>query len=173
MSASATRPPRPLAVLFACGQNSVRSPIAAGLFAQMFGSSTYVSSAGVRKGELDPFAIAVMAELGLDISKHKPVTFEELVGRYASATAPVAGTVTAVKGDTSKKDAMRDEMRKVNFNSVRGSYKYGNNHIPIQNFYLQDVVKGEDKDFPLSLKTVSTIVKDSQDRFHDKCSMKW
>ena len=62
MSASATRPPRPLAVLFACGQNSVRSPIAAGLFKQMFGPSTYVSSAGVRKGELDPFAVAVMAE---------------------------------------------------------------------------------------------------------------
>ena len=85
----------------------------------------------------------------------------------------INSAVVAVKGDTSKKDAMRDEMRKVNFNSVRGSYKYGNNHIPIQNFYLQDVVKGEDKDFPLSLKTVSTIVKDSQDRFHDKCSMKW
>ncbi len=85
----------------------------------------------------------------------------------------INSAVVAVKGDTSKKDAMRDEMRKVNFNSVRGSYKYGNNHIPIQNFYLQDVVKGEDKDFPLSLKTVSTIVKDSQDRFHEKCSMKW
>ena len=80
----------------------------------------------------------------------------------------INSAVVAVKGDTSKKDAMRDEMRKVNFNSVRGSYKYGNNHIPIQNFYLQDVVKGEDKDFPLSLKTVSTIVKDSQDRFHDE-----
>ena len=78
MPASATRPPRPLAVLFACGLNAVRSPMAAGLFAQMFGPSIYVSSAGVRKGELDPFAIAVMAELGLDISKHKPVTFEEL-----------------------------------------------------------------------------------------------
>jgi branched-chain amino acid transport system substrate-binding protein len=85
----------------------------------------------------------------------------------------INSAVVAVKGDTSKKDAMRDEMRKVNFNSVRGSYKYGNNHIPIQDFYLQDVVKGEDKDFPLSLKTVSTIVKDSQDRFHEKCSMKW
>ncbi len=81
--------------------------------------------------------------------------------------------VVAVNGDLTKKDAMRDEMRKVNFPSVRGSYKYGNNHFPIQNFYLQDVVKGEDKDFPLSLKTVATIVKDSQDRFHDKCSMKW
>jgi protein-tyrosine-phosphatase len=65
-------------VLFACGQNSVRSPIAAGLFAQMFGPAIYVSSAGVRKGELDPFAVAAMEELGLDIAKHKPITFEEL-----------------------------------------------------------------------------------------------
>ncbi len=39
---------------------------------------TYVNSAGVRKGELDPFAVAVMDEIGLDISKHKPMTFEEL-----------------------------------------------------------------------------------------------
>jgi protein-tyrosine-phosphatase len=65
-------------VLFACGLNSVRSPIAAGLFAQIFGRSIYVGSAGVRKGELDPFAAAVMEEIGIDISRHKPVTFEEL-----------------------------------------------------------------------------------------------
>lgn len=85
----------------------------------------------------------------------------------------INSAVVAVKGDLSQKDAMRDEMRKANFQSVRGSYRYGNNHFPIQNFYLQDVVKGEDRDFPLSLKTVATIVKDSQDRFHDKCAMKW
>jgi protein-tyrosine-phosphatase len=69
---------RPLAVLFACGLNSVRSPIAAGLFSQMFGRAIYVGSAGVRKGELDPFAVAVMSELDIDIARHKPVTFEEL-----------------------------------------------------------------------------------------------
>ena len=69
---------QPLAVLFACGFNAVRSPIAAALFAQMFGRSIYVGSAGIRKGELDPFAVAVMDEIGLDISRHKPVTFEEL-----------------------------------------------------------------------------------------------
>jgi protein-tyrosine-phosphatase len=69
---------RPLAVLFACGLNAVRSPIAAALLSQMFGQSIYVGSAGVRKGENDPFAIAVMAEIGIDISRHKPVTFEEL-----------------------------------------------------------------------------------------------
>jgi protein-tyrosine-phosphatase len=77
--ASEQRPSaQPLAVLFACGLNSVRSPIAAGLFAQMFGRAVYVGSAGVRKGELDQFAVAVMAEIGVDISRHKPVTFEEL-----------------------------------------------------------------------------------------------
>src|SRR5271163_497065 len=79
MPASATRPStRPLAVLFACGLNTVRSPIAAGLFAQMFGRAIYVGSAGVRKGELDPFAVAAMDEIGVDISRHKPMTFEEL-----------------------------------------------------------------------------------------------
>jgi protein-tyrosine-phosphatase len=68
----------PLAVLFACGMNAVRSPIAAGLLSQMLGPSIYVGSAGVRKGESDPFAVAVMAEIGIDMSRHKPVTFEEL-----------------------------------------------------------------------------------------------
>jgi protein-tyrosine-phosphatase len=68
----------PQAVLFACGMNSVRSPMAARLLQQMFPHALYVKSAGVRKGELDPFAVAVMAELGQDISKHKPMTIEEL-----------------------------------------------------------------------------------------------
>ena len=68
----------PQAVLFACGFNSVRSPMAASLLQQMFPHALYVKSAGVKKGELDPFAVAVMAELGQDISSHKPTTFEEL-----------------------------------------------------------------------------------------------
>ena len=82
----------------------------------------------------------------------------------------INSAVVAVKGDTSKKDAMKAEMEKADFKSLRGSYKYGNNHIPIQNFYLQDVVK--DAEGQLSLKTVATIVKDDQDRFHEKCPMK-
>ena len=69
---------RPQAVLFACGLNSVRSPMAAALFRHMFGRTTYVGSAGVRRGELDPFAVAAMDEIGLDIAKHRPMTFEEL-----------------------------------------------------------------------------------------------
>ena len=72
------RSTKPQAVLFACGLNSVRSPMAAGLFRQIVGRGTYVASAGVRKGELDPFAIAALAEVGIDISHHRPMTFEEL-----------------------------------------------------------------------------------------------
>src|SRR5271167_396973 len=68
----------PQSVLFACGFNSVRSPMAASLLQQMFPQALYVRSAGAKKGELDPFAVAVMAELGQDISTHKPITFEEL-----------------------------------------------------------------------------------------------
>src|SRR5437660_5162347 len=76
--AAPSRARNPQAVLFACGLNSVRSPMAASLLRAMFPQSLYVKSAGVRKGELDPFAVAVMAELGPDISGHKPITFEEL-----------------------------------------------------------------------------------------------
>jgi branched-chain amino acid transport system substrate-binding protein len=83
----------------------------------------------------------------------------------------INSAVIAVHGDVSKKDAMREEMRKANYASVRGPYRYGNNQIPIQNFFLQEVVK--DASGNLGLKTVTTIVKDSQDRFHDRCSMKW
>lgn len=68
----------PQAVLFACGLNSVRSPMAESLLRSMFPNTLYVRSAGVRKGELDPFAVAVIAELGQDISRHKPQTFDEL-----------------------------------------------------------------------------------------------
>ena len=77
--------------------------------------------------------------------------------------------VTAVNGDLSKKDDIRKAMEKADFKSVRGNFKFGNNHVPIQNFYLQDVVK-EGDDY--LLKTVATIVENYQDRFRDRCPMK-
>jgi protein-tyrosine-phosphatase len=55
--------------------------MAAAMFGQIFGRTINAGSAGVRKGELDQFAVAVMEEIGLDISRHKPVTFEELEER--------------------------------------------------------------------------------------------
>jgi protein-tyrosine-phosphatase len=65
-------------VLFACNMNAVRSPMAAALLQQMVGKQLYVASAGVQKGEADAFAVAVMEEIGIDIARHKPMTFEEL-----------------------------------------------------------------------------------------------
>jgi branched-chain amino acid transport system substrate-binding protein len=82
----------------------------------------------------------------------------------------INSAVVATKGNLSDKVAVQKAMEKADFKSLRGNFKFGNNHVPIQNFYLQDVVK--DADGQLSLKTVATIVKDSQDRFHDKCPMK-
>lgn len=73
-----TRAGPPHAVLFACSQNSVRSAMAAAMFRRLFGNVSYSRSAGARKGEVDPFAIAVMDEIGIDLSKHRPRTFEEL-----------------------------------------------------------------------------------------------
>ena len=86
------------------------------------------------------------------------------------AVGLIDSAITAVKGDLSNKEGMRKEMEKADFKSVRGDFKFGNNHIPIQNFYLQDAVKNADGSY--ALKTVALIVKDDQDRFHDKCMMK-
>lgn len=82
----------------------------------------------------------------------------------------INSAVVAVKGDMTKKEAMQQEMKKANFASVRGPFKYGNNHIPIQNFYLQEAYKTDDGGY--ALKTVATILKDNQDRFAEKCQMK-
>jgi protein-tyrosine-phosphatase len=70
-------PGRPQAVLFLCAHNQIRSPIAAAIAKYMF-RSLYVASAGIRKGEIDPFVTAVMEEIGIDLSKHKPLTLDEL-----------------------------------------------------------------------------------------------
>jgi Protein-tyrosine-phosphatase len=65
-------------VLFMCAHNAVRSPMAEGIARHYFGSSVYVASAGVRPDELDPFAVAVMEEIGIDVARHRPQTLEDL-----------------------------------------------------------------------------------------------
>ena len=82
----------------------------------------------------------------------------------------INSAVTGVKGNLADKEGLRGAMEKADYASVRGSYRYGNNHFPIQNFYLQETVKKADGSF--EIKTVTTILKDHQDRYHDKCPMK-
>jgi protein-tyrosine-phosphatase len=68
---------RASSVLFVCNLNAIRSPMAAALAKHFFPGLT-VQSAGVRTGEPDPFAAAVMDEIGLDIGRHRPVSLGEL-----------------------------------------------------------------------------------------------
>ena len=68
----------PGAVLFACTMNAVRSPMAAAILRHLVGNHVYVESAGVRVGEPDPFVTAVMEEIGIDISEHRPHTIADL-----------------------------------------------------------------------------------------------
>ncbi len=68
----------PGSVLFACTMNVVRSPMAAAILRHLAGRRCYVQSAGIRAGELDPFMVAVMNEIGIDVSQHSPHTIEEL-----------------------------------------------------------------------------------------------
>jgi len=68
----------PGAVLFACSRNAARSPMAASILKQLAGKRVYVDSAGVRACEPDPFAEAVMAEIGIDLSGHVPKSLGEL-----------------------------------------------------------------------------------------------
>ncbi len=69
----------PQAVLFACNHNAIRSPMAAGLMQLRFGRQVWVDSVGLRAGaEVDPFAVAAMDELGVDIARHRPKSFDQL-----------------------------------------------------------------------------------------------
>ena len=68
----------PSSVLFCCTHNEVRSPMAEGIMKRFHGSHIFVDSVGVHAGSLDPFMVEVMAEIGVDMRKHKPKTFDAL-----------------------------------------------------------------------------------------------
>jgi protein-tyrosine-phosphatase len=68
----------PGSVLFACTLNSIRSPMAAALMRQLHGARVFVDSVGVRTAPVDHFAVAVMAEIGIDLQAHQPKSFDEL-----------------------------------------------------------------------------------------------
>src|SRR5258708_39171016 len=68
----------PGAVLFACTLNAVRSPMAAAIMRHLFGRFVFVESVGGRVGEVDPFAVEAMDEIGIEIVRHKPQRFEDL-----------------------------------------------------------------------------------------------
>jgi len=80
----------PSAVLFACTMNAVRSSMAEGILKFLHGSRIYIDSAGVWRGEIDGYTIAVMDEIGIDLSKHKSKTFEDLEDAYYDVVIPLS-----------------------------------------------------------------------------------
>lgn len=68
----------PASLLFACSENSVRSPMAEALAKRLYGQAVYVESVGVRAREVDGFVIAALDELGIDIHRHHAQTFEDV-----------------------------------------------------------------------------------------------
>lgn len=80
----------PGAILFMCGMNAIRSPMAEALARSMLPRGVYVASAGVRKGEPDPFVDAVLTEIGLASPKRQPQTLEELEDDYFDVIVTLA-----------------------------------------------------------------------------------
>lgn len=120
-----------------------------------------------------------VVDLPNEANKRFVADFRKKYNRYPTFYAAQAydaaflvnSAVVAAKGDLANKPVMLAEMRKANYASVRGQYRYGNNHFPIEDFYLQEVIKDEAGNF--TLKTVATALKAHQDRYHANCPMKW
>jgi len=82
----------------------------------------------------------------------------------------IKSAVEAVNGDLTNMDGMRAAMKSANYPSVRGKYTYGNNNMPIQNFYLREVVAGADGKW--TTKVVKTVYEANQDPYAKDCPLK-
>ncbi len=99
-------------------------------------------------------------------------------GRYPSfygaqsydAIMLINSAVEKVNGNLKDKDALRAALKAADFESVRGRYSYGNNHMPIQNFYLREVVT--DSEGRWTTKIVAKVFDNHQDPHAKKCKMK-
>jgi branched-chain amino acid transport system substrate-binding protein len=117
-------------------------------------------------------------DLPNDANKKYVADFKKKHGVYPSyygaqsydAIMLIASAAEALKGDVSDKNKVRAEMKKANFKSVRGDFKYNTNQFPIQNFYIQEAVK--DPEGMMTVKTIATAMKDAKDPFYEKCPMK-
>jgi branched-chain amino acid transport system substrate-binding protein len=83
----------------------------------------------------------------------------------------IDSAVRAVKGNLADKAGMIAAMRKADFKSTRGPFKYNVNHVPIQNFYLLKAVQRADGEYAMQIQT--TVFEAHKDAFYKDCPMKW
>jgi branched-chain amino acid transport system substrate-binding protein len=79
--------------------------------------------------------------------------------------------VAAVDGNLEDREALRNALRKADFKSLRGDFKFGNNHYPIQDFYVVEVAKREDGKYQTQI--LKKIFDDYQDTHASQCPMNW
>ena len=83
----------------------------------------------------------------------------------------IDSAIRAVGGNLEDKDALRDALRHVEFDSVRGQFRFNNNHFPIQNFYTRQVIKNAEG--VLTNKLVDIAFEDHADAYASECPMTW
>jgi len=115
----------------------------------------------------------------LDVPANKAfvAAFKEKYGRYPShygaqsfdAINLIASAADALGGDFSDTDKLRDALMKADFDSIRGEFSFGNNHMPIQNFYAREVVA--DADGTWTTNITKTVLEAHQDVFAAECKL--
>ncbi len=83
----------------------------------------------------------------------------------------IDSAIRAVKGDLSNKAGMIAAMRRADFKSTRGPFKFNTNHFPIENFYLLKTVKASDGSYAMQIQ--KTVFESHKDAYYQKCPMKW
>ena len=119
-------------------------------------------------------------DLDVPASKKYVADFEKKFGYTPSyygaqsydAIMLIDSAVRATKGNTKDTKALVAAMRKANYNSIRGPFKFNNNQHPIQDFYLLQAVKANNKD-GVAMKIVQKAFEKHEDAYHQDCKMKW
>ena len=119
-------------------------------------------------------------DLDVPASKKYVADFEKKYGYTPSyygaqsydAIMLIDSAVRATKGNTKDTKALVAAMRKANYNSIRGPFKFNNNQHPIQDFYLLQAVKANNKD-GVAMKIVQKAFEKHEDAYHQDCKMKW
>jgi branched-chain amino acid transport system substrate-binding protein len=119
-------------------------------------------------------------DLNVPASKKYVADFEKKFGYTPSfygaqsydAIMLIDSAVRGTKGNLKDTQALVKEMRKANYNSVRGKFQFNNNQHPIQDFYLLQAVKADNKD-GVAMKILQKAFEKHQDAYHQDCKMKW
>ena len=104
----------------------------------------------------------------LALADHQPSNF---AAQSYDAPFLIDSAVRAVGGNLKDRDGIRNAMRKADYASTRGKYTYNINHLPIQNYYKREVVKGADGIATIVNRGI--VLKNHKDAYYKQCKMKW